>query len=90
MFQNSAARAKLVLPDTVGLSITQGIGPNLQVSADVDWTNWSQFKQLNAFRDQRNVQIAATPEHYHNSVFASLGAAYTLHGQADAAGGHGL
>ena len=76
-FQNSAARAKLTLPDTVGLSITQGVGPNLQVSADVDWTNWSQFKQLNAFRDN-GTQIASTPQHYHNSVFASLGAAYTL------------
>ena len=76
-FQNSAARAKLVLPDTVGLSITQGIGSNLIVSADVDWTNWSQFKTLTAFRDN-GTQLANTPQHYHNSVFASLGAAYTL------------
>ncbi|MGI4944558.1 MAG: OmpP1/FadL family transporter [Janthinobacterium lividum] len=76
-FQPSAARAKLVLPDTVGLSITQGIGPNLQVSADVTWTNWSQFKMLNAFRTS-GVPIASTPQHYDNSVFASLGAAYTL------------
>ena len=76
-FQNSAARAKLTLPDSVGLSITQGIGPKLQVSADVDWTNWSQFKTLNAFRDNGTL-IASTPQHYHNSVFASLGAAYTM------------
>ncbi len=76
-FQNSAARAKLVLPDTAGISITQGIGPNLLVSADVNWTNWSQFKQINAFRNDGTL-LSSTPQHYHNSVFASLGAAYTF------------
>ncbi len=76
-FRNSPGSAKLVLPDTAGISITQGIGPNLIVSADVNWTNWSQFKNLNAFRNDGTL-ITSTPQHYDNSYFVSAGAAYKL------------
>lgn len=76
-FAASNAKAKLVLPDTAGISITQGIGPNLQVSADLNWTNWSQFKNLAAYRDTGQ-QLAFTPQRYDNSFFVSLGAAYKL------------
>lgn len=76
-FQSSAARAKLVLPDTIGLSITQGFGPRLTVSSDVTWTNWSQFKTLKAFRTD-GTQLTNTPQHYDNSFFVSLGAEYRL------------
>ena len=76
-FAASNANAKLVLPDTAGISITQGIGPNLIVSADVNWTNWSQFKTLSAFRGTGQT-LAQQPQHYDNSFFVSAGAAYKL------------
>ena len=76
-FQSSAARAKLVLPDTVGLSITQAFSPQLTVSSDVTWTNWSQFKTLKAFRTDGTL-LTNTPQHYDNSFFVSLGAEYKL------------
>lgn len=76
-FASSGGNAKLVLPDTATASITQGIGPNLTVYAEVAWTNWSQFKTLNAFRDSGTL-LSSTQQHYHNSFNASLGAAYKL------------
>lgn len=76
-FRNSNGNAKLVLPDTAGASISQGIGPSLTVYADVNWTNWSQFKDLKAFRDDGTL-LNSTPERYDNSYFVSLGAAYKL------------
>lgn len=76
-FRSSGGNAKLVLPDTAGVSITQGLGPNWTLYADVNWTNWSQFKNLNAFRDDGTL-LNSTPERYHNSVFASLGASYKV------------
>lgn len=76
-FRTSGGNAKLVLPDTATTSITQGVGPNLTVYADVTWTNWSQFKTLKAFRDDGTL-LNNTPQHYDNSYFVSLGAAYKL------------
>lgn len=76
-FRNSGGAAKLVLPDTATLSITQGVGDKLTVSAEVSWTNWSQFKDLTAFRDDGTL-LTSTPQRYDNSFFASLGAAYKL------------
>ncbi|MDP9095746.1 MAG: OmpP1/FadL family transporter [Pseudomonadota bacterium] len=76
-FASSGGSAKLVLPDTVGVSVTQGIGMRLLLAADVTWTNWSQFKQLNAYRSTGTL-LNSTPQHYDNSYFVSLGAAYQL------------
>ena len=76
-FRSSGGNAKLTLPDTATISITQGIGDKLKVSAEVSWTNWSQFKTLNAFRTD-GTQLNSTPQHYHNTVFASLGASYKV------------
>ncbi|MBV8914813.1 MAG: transporter [Acetobacteraceae bacterium] len=76
-FANSSGSAKLVLPDTVTLGITQGIGPNWTVSAEVQWTDWSQFRTLNVFRSN-GAPIGSTPEHYHNSPFVALGATYQV------------
>ncbi len=76
-FRNSGGNAKLVLPDTATIGITQGLGPNWTVSAEVSWTNWSQFKNLNAFRDNGEL-LTSTPQRYDNSYFASLGAAYKV------------
>jgi long-chain fatty acid transport protein len=76
-FANSSGSAKLVLPDTVTLGITQGVGPNWTVSAELQWTDWSQFKMLNVYRSN-GTPIGSTPEHYHNSPFVALGATYQV------------
>lgn len=76
-FRTSGGTAKVVLPDTAGLSITQGLGPDWTVYADVNWTNWSQFKTLKAFRDDGTL-LSSQPQHYDNSYFVSLGAAYQV------------
>lgn len=76
-FRNSGGNAKLVLPDTASFSITQEIGPRLAVYGDVTWTNWSQFKNLNAFRDDGTL-ISSTPQRYHNSFFVAVGASYKV------------
>ena len=76
-FRNSGGNAKLVIPDTATISITQGVGPNWTVSAEASWTNWSQFKNLTAFRDDGTL-LTSTPQRYDNSYFVALGAAYKL------------
>ena len=75
-FRNGPAGAKLVLPDTAGISITQRLAPRWTGYADLTWTNWSQFKNLTAYRTDTGAPLANTPEHYDNSVFVSAGASY--------------
>ena len=74
-FRSGAGAAKLVLPDTAAVSLTQRVSPLWTAYADVDWTNWSQFKNLNTFRTD-GTPLSSTPERYRNSVFVSVGAAY--------------
>ena len=74
-FRSGAGAAKLVLPDTAAVSLTQRVSPLWTAYADVDWTNWSQFKNLNTFRTD-GTPLSSTPERYRNIVFVSVGAAY--------------
>lgn len=76
-FRNSGGTAKIVLPDSASLSITQGFGPDWTGYAEVTWTNWSQFKNLNAFRDT-GALLTSVKQNYHNSVFAALGVSYKV------------
>ena len=76
-FRNGDARAKLTLPDSASIGITQGIGPDLTVHAEFVWTNWSQFKNLSAARPTRET-VADVPQRYDNSYFVALGANYRL------------
>ena len=74
-FRSGAGTAKLVLPDTAAVSLTQRVSPLWTAYADVDWTNWSQFKNLNTFRSD-GTPLSSTPERYRNTVFVSVGASY--------------
>ena len=85
-FRNSGGSAKLVLPDTATISITQGLGPNWTLYGEVTWTNWSQFKNLNAFRDDGTL-LSSTPQRYDNSYFAALGASYKVNEDITLRGG---
>jgi long-chain fatty acid transport protein len=76
-FRNSGGTAKVVLPDTATLSVTQHFDPQWTAYGELTWTNWSQFKNLNVFRDDGTL-ISSTPERYHNSFFVAVGASYAL------------
>ena len=75
LLRNATGSLKLVLPDTATFSLTQGLGAAWTAYAEFEWTNWSQFKALNAIRND-GALISSTPEHYRNSPFAALGVSY--------------
>ena len=87
LFRNGAATAKVVLPDTASLSVTQHIGADWTVYAGASWTNWSQLKSLTAVRDDGTV-LSSMPTRYVDTVYVSAGASYrvdeklTVHGGA--------
>lgn len=75
LLQNSQAKSSLNLPGSLDFSITQKITPEFRISADVQWTNWSQVQSLAVTRVSGSV-ISVVPEHFRDTVFASVGATY--------------
>lgn len=76
-FRGSAASAKVVLPDTATISVTQILSPVWTAYADYNWTNWEQFRTLNAYRDDGSL-INSTAQRYRNGFFVSAGASYKV------------
>jgi long-chain fatty acid transport protein len=80
LFPDSDASAKVRSPATATASVTQGITPDLDLMATVQWTNWEVFETLLVQRDTGAV-LTAQPENWRNSWFASLGASWRVNNQ---------
>jgi long-chain fatty acid transport protein len=78
-FANSPSRVSLNLPANLDVSVTQKITDQLRISADVQWTQWSSVQQLVVIRDSGSpVAGSLIPEHFRDTVFASVGATYNI------------
>ena len=74
---NSAATAKVALPETFSMSAFSRIDDKWDVMGDITWTRWSQFKELKVVRSNGAVLGgAATPENWSNTLRYSIGANY--------------
>ena len=87
--RSGPAGAKLVLPDTAGISVTHVFSPKWTGYADVTWTNWSLFKSLDVYRSTGQ-QLSSTQERYNDSYFISAGASYALNDRVTLRGGAGF
>lgn len=72
---NGPAHAAASLPSTAGLSVTSDIDPALTVSADVQFTHWSVFREIVV--ESANPP-ADYPQHYRDSWMFAAGARYRL------------
>ena len=78
--RDSAATADLTLPDTVTLSMYHELSPEWAVMGDVQWTNWSTFKEVRIkYQDGRADSV--TEEKWDDTWFFSLGATYAMNEQ---------
>ena len=87
--RSGPAGAKLVLPDSAGISLTHDFTSRWTGYADLTWTNWSVFRTLAVYRPTGRT-LTATAEHYHDSMFVALGASYALTGRVRLRGGVGF
>ena len=67
--------AALNLPDTVATSLAYQLNPQWQLLADVTWTNWETFKQLQVVRANGSV-LYKQAENWQGSLRYSVGASY--------------
>ena len=73
---STPAKAKLTTPDSVDLSITQKITDKLRLAMDLQWTNWSVFKDLTVVSSASGAVLSSTPERFRDTWFASVGGTY--------------
>ena len=72
---NGAASAKAQLPATTGLSVTSEVTPDLTLSAEAQFTQWSVFKTVTI--ESRNPPFANI-EGYRDSWMMAVGGVYKL------------
>ncbi|MFM8331649.1 MAG: OmpP1/FadL family transporter [Candidatus Methylumidiphilus sp.] len=76
-FSDGPAHSQVSLPDSLSASVVHQLDADWQLLADVTWTNWSVFQDFTVTRGNGYV-LASTPEHWHDTVRAAIGAAYQL------------
>lgn len=74
---NGPARASVRLPDTASLALAQKLAPRLDLLADVTWTHWAVFRQLQVQRDT-GATLSTVPENWRNTYRVALGLNYQL------------
>ena len=74
---NGPVTADVTLPDTASLSVFKQVTPTVALLADVSWTGWSAFDQLQIVRTT-GVPLETTYERWKNTYRFSVGAHYQL------------
>src|SRR4051794_35305022 len=76
-------KAKLNLPETVTVGLTQTIWPNLRLNLGVEWTNWSRLRTQAVVATETipglglfNAPVTALALNYKDGYFYSVGAEY--------------
>jgi len=75
-FRDQSITAKLVTPDSANLGVYQELTDRWAVMADLQWTNWSRFYELNV--DFATLPNSITEEKWKDTWFVSLGTAYKV------------
>jgi long-chain fatty acid transport protein len=72
---DGAVTAEVELPDTFSISLFKTVTPNVDLLADITWTNWSLFKDLTVKRASGTV-LTTTPENWKDNLRYSVGVNY--------------
>lgn len=77
MFANDTLSAKLVTPDYATFGVYHELTPRWAVMGDIQWTNWSTFRQLR-LRYGNGRPDSVVDESWKDTWYVALGAAYTM------------
>lgn len=88
-FQSGGIKANVTLPDSMSLSVVQGVGDRWELLSDVTFTRWSYFNELRV-RFDNGAPDAVTIENWRNTFRASIGATYRYSDALKLRGGIGF
>jgi long-chain fatty acid transport protein len=72
---NTPVSLDIKMPDSASVALSQKLGSNWTLLADVTWTGWSKIKDLTIVRENGTV-LSSTPENFKNTYRYGLGATY--------------
>lgn len=76
MFQDTAITSNYVVPDLVSLGLYQEISPQLAVTGEVAWQNWSCYTGGAVDFGNPNQPDIANPQPWHDTIRVGLGLMY--------------
>lgn len=76
LFEDTDAKAKLNLPDTVAFGATLDITDELAVMGQVEWWNWSSFNEIRVKFDNAAQPDTLTDQDWEDSWFFAVGTTY--------------
>jgi long-chain fatty acid transport protein len=78
LFTNTRASAKLATPDMLLFGARKDFSDSFSLMAELDWTNWSRFKNLTVVAANPAQPSDVTLANWNGAIFASLGGEYRL------------
>ena len=78
LFTNTRAGANFSTPDMLLLGVRKQFSDDFTLLAELDWTNWSRFKNLTIVAQNPVQPPDITTANWNGAVFASLGGEYNL------------
>ena len=70
---NSAVQVDLKLPDTASLGIVHALNDRVELLADLTWTNWSVFKNLQVINSAAGLPLVTVPQQWKDAYRLALG-----------------
>ncbi|MGP1385122.1 MAG: OmpP1/FadL family transporter [Thainema sp.] len=77
LFTDTDANAEVNLPDTLSLGLYQQLSPQLALTGDLTWTNWSDFQELRISYDSIQPDTVV-PENWNDTLRVALGLTYDI------------
>lgn len=73
-----AIKSTLETPDNLSLALSQGIGSQWELLADLTWTGWSSVQALRVTRASSGANVTSLAYNFHDTWRAGIGANYLL------------
>ena len=84
----SAVRTEYNIPDEIMFGFAHRATDKLDIAFDIQWTNWSQFKDVDLYFDDIPSWNTFTPKNWHDKLIYKAGAEYSLTGHTTLRAGY--
>ncbi len=77
-FVNTGISADATIPDVISMGVSYDVTDRWTISAEADWTDWSDFDELVIEFDNPAQSDSFTEESWHDSWFLAIGTSYDI------------